>query len=102
MPRHDADARLGHMLAAAREAAQMAQGKTRAAGRAAVIGNVLQISADREKSLSWSLRAATPRRNPYGCLMGSGITIDVVSKSFALWPAHSIGGGPRRGPDLCS
>ena len=29
MPRHDADVRLRHMLDAAREAVQMAQGKTR-------------------------------------------------------------------------
>ena len=30
MPRHDTDVRLRHMLDAAREAAQMAQGKVRA------------------------------------------------------------------------
>ena len=41
MPRHDADVRLRHMLDAAREAVQMAQGKTRAA-----------LDADRPLNLS--------------------------------------------------
>jgi uncharacterized protein with HEPN domain len=41
MPRHDADVRLRHMLDAAREAAHMAQGKTRA-----------DLDADRPRNLS--------------------------------------------------
>jgi uncharacterized protein with HEPN domain len=41
MPRHDADVRLRHMLDAAREAAQMAQGRTRA-----------DLDADRPLNLS--------------------------------------------------
>jgi hypothetical protein len=41
MPRHDADVRLRHMLDAAREGVQMAQGKTRTA-----------LDADRPLNLS--------------------------------------------------
>jgi hypothetical protein len=53
MPRHDADLRLRHMLDAAREAAQLAQGKTRA-----------DLDADRPLNLSLVRRSLSPERGP--------------------------------------
>jgi hypothetical protein len=53
MPRHDADLRLRHMLDAAREAAQLAQGKTRA-----------DSDADRPLNLSLVRRNLSPERVP--------------------------------------
>ena len=84
MPRHDADARLGHMLDAAREAAQMAQGKTRAAGRAAVIGNVLQISASWGQALP-----LTSYQNPSLC--GQRTRLEVAREEVLTCPVRADG-----------
>ena len=56
MPRHDTDVRLRHMLDAAREAAQMAQGKARA-----------DLDTDRPLNLSLVRLLGNRRRSSEPC-----------------------------------